>query len=44
VGEWISILEEMLTLGTEVMNYPAFYVILQNQKLTPPPLNQTIKN
>ena len=33
MGEWISILAEILTLGTGVMNYPAFYAILQNIKI-----------
>lgn len=27
VGEWISILEEILTLGAEVMQHPAFRIL-----------------
>lgn len=45
VGEWISILEDILTLGTKVMRHPAFriFVILQNLKnIYIFSLNQTI--
>lgn len=46
MGEWISILEEILTLGTKAMRHPAFficYMILQDLKnVFLLSLNQTI--